>query len=167
MVLSLLLSATAGYLWHPELLSSEELKKGRDILFHLDCGKMKKAVIGPGGVKSLKFDTGYFVYPSEFFGFGRNLEGASLTVEVEAASPDGCLLGVMLRLYADGEKIGGVTAIWRKELGTNFQTFTSDVTLPKKKIDSVRVYIFRTQKKGTLFLKSVTVKKKITAQTEN
>ena len=138
-----------------------------DMLFHHDFGTTDAAVVGPGGVKALKATGGYNVYVSGFF--GQALGKAPVAVEVEAASPDGAQLGVRLLQYdADRNKLDSIGAnLWGKTFGPDFQTVqsTSPVELAEQ-TDSVRVVLYRSNQRGTLFLKSVSVKRLPVALTE-
>ena len=138
-----------------------------DSLFEVNFSLAENAVTGPEGIKAIKSDEGYGVYVSGFF--GNNLAKVPLRVEIEAASPDGCMVGARFLQYdKEKKKLESAGAnLWNRSLGENFQIIRGDVVLEQENMDSVRLVIYRSNKEGTLFLKSVSVKQRPAVTTED
>jgi len=128
-----------------------------EVLLQLDLGAMKGAVSGPGRIRAMKFDQGYAIYATGFL--AKSLGRAPLRVEVEAASPDGATLGVRLQPCSAGrEKLDGFSVIWNQELGPQFRVIARDhYGGPPPETDCIRIFLYRSNRKGTLFLKSLSL----------
>lgn len=121
-----------------------------------------------GGERALRFSDGYSVFATPFIGKG--LGPLTVSVSVEAASPDGAQLGV--RIWAYDEKRKRIdtlsSGIWRQRLDAKLAvlaTGPAGVELPKE-THSVRLGVYRANQRGTLYLKSIHVVALKTVPTE-
>lgn len=105
------------------------------------------------GGAPLSADDGYTPYVSGFFGLpgGGPLTGMTLTVEVTAASPDGCPAGAILLLYdANREKVGTAQAFWGRALPEEFTPISGDAVIDTEGASLARLAIYRSEHAGTL-----------------
>lgn len=108
----------------------------------------------------LTADQGYTPWVSGFFGLpdGAPLTGLTLTVAVEAASPDGCPAGAILLLYdAQREKVGTAKAFWSRPLTGEFSTVSGDALIDAEGATLARLAIYRSTHQGTLRVRAAQV----------
>ncbi|MBM4048112.1 MAG: hypothetical protein FJ279_23670, partial [Planctomycetes bacterium] len=136
-----------------------------DVMLRCDLGAVEGKSAEYEGAKALKATEGYSVYVSEWF--GKTLGKTPLVAEVEAASPDGAQLGIRAEPRdASRKKLDSFSVAWNRPLRSEFQSVKAGLNLEAAEADSLRILLYRSNQKGTLFLKSLTVKRQALVPTE-
>jgi len=88
---------------------------------------------------------------------------SQLTMEVKAAGTSDARLGFLMLLYDKNDrKVGRKQIFWGRKLVGEFQTYTADFALDIEpddfpSVDSVRLYAYRSNQKGTIRLQPVSL----------
>ena len=141
---------------------------GAKALYEHSFAASDAAVPLEGAERAQRFSDGYSVYATPFIGKG--LGPLTVSLSVEAASPDGAQLGVRIWAY-DGKRkrIDTLSSgIWRQRLGVKLAvvaTGQAGVKLPKE-THCVRLGVYRANQRGTLYLKSIRLVELKTERTE-
>ncbi len=126
------------------------LEESGPSLFALDFEKQGKALVASDG---------YAIYASPKIGKG--LGRAALRLRVSGAGTGNAKLGARVQcLDAHGKKLGAHSVgLWNAALKDSFSRFELEFTLEHEATDSFRVFVYRSNKQGTLRLGSVMVER--------
>ena len=137
--------------WGQTAEADEEVR-----LYQLSLGEEAGAVQTPGGSRARRLASGYAAFTSPFAPLS---EGAkAIRLRVEAAGEEAKLGVRVLPHGAKRARLDSVgTGIWNRALTDKMQVFESSAIRLAEDVRSLRVLVYRSNQRGTLYLRSLEI----------